>query len=378
MPSSEPGVHRTYELSGSSFEIGQQHGRALPAEIVTELSAALKQLAVQRNETTMEVLAAFRARFGPVVESLLPGALEEVRGVADGAGLSVDAAFFASYRDGTPASFGSSAAEEGCTAFACVGSSSVTRGAIIGQTKDTGAPLERYRMMRLHDTEAGRRHILCTYPGWAASWGLLSDGALAWVGNSLYGLPPSPDDDTRLLPTSILKRLAMQHTNLSELRAELSSRELLFTDGAFTFADRSGAVAVLECVAGRNVWRDVKQGWAVHANHALLPALIPHEDKHGGWGPTFIDDSKARQARLEELLAAEPAPLGVSAARQMLGDRSGPGFPICSHEGEAEIMTTAAYVVDLAAGDLWVAIGPPDSNEFERYAFDQAAAEPRL
>jgi hypothetical protein len=62
----------------------------------------------------------------------------------------------------------------------------------------------------------------------------------------------------------------------------------------------------------------------------------------------------------------------------MLGDRSGPGFPICSHEGEAEIMTTAAYVVDLAAGDLWVAIGPPDSNEFVRYAFDQAAAEPRL
>eukprot|EP01052_Picozoa_sp_SAG31_P034834 SAG31_NODE_4123_length_3561_cov_3.577701_2_plen_85_part_00 len=55
----------------------------------------------------------------------------------------------------------------------------------------------------------------------------------------------------------------------------------------------------------------------------------------------------------------------------MLADRGvEDGFPICSHEGEAEIWTTAAYIIDLASGVLMLCIGPPDSNAFLKYKLE--------
>jgi hypothetical protein len=61
--------------------------------------------------------------------------MEEVAGVAEGAGLSFDAAFFAGYRDG----WDGSAAGEGCTSFVRhVSEGEGGPGVFIGQTKDTG------------------------------------------------------------------------------------------------------------------------------------------------------------------------------------------------------------------------------------------------
>ena len=108
-----------------------------------------------------------------------------------------------------------------------------------------------------------------------------------------------------------------------------------------------------------------------HANHPVLPSLLPYEDPYGGWGATFQQDSRDRHARLESLLKRS-APLDVFSAQQVLADRGG-GFPICSHKGEAAISTTAAYVVDLRKGVLWIAIGPPDSNKFASYTFEGTA-----
>ena len=288
------GLHQVYVFSGTPFEIGRQHGSALAQEIVSEMSPALQEYSRARAEAPEVTLRNFRLMYEPVVVNVLPGAMDEVRGIAEGSSLSVDAAFFAAFRDGTPATFAGNGKGEGaCTAFVCTGSRSATGGVMIGQygfpsraihtsyntarafcaltlsikflpagqTKDTDAPLDRYRVMRLHDKESGRRHILCTYPGWAASWGLLSGGTLGWVGNSLYGMPPS--SSCNLLPTSILKRLAMRLESVEELRSEVSKHGLCFTDGAFTFGDRFGAAFMLECVAGRNEWQEVTTGWAV-------------------------------------------------------------------------------------------------------------------
>ena len=41
---------------------------------------------------------------------------------------------------------------------------------------------------------------------------------------------------------------------------------------------------------------------------------------------------------------------------------------MCSHPGEAEIWTTAAYIVDLSSATLWVCIGAPDQQHFEPYS----------
>ena len=128
-------LHHVYVLSGTPFEIGRQHGLALAQEIVAEMSSALQEYSSSRGETPEATLRAFFAMYAPVVADMLPGAMDEVRGLAEGSGVSVDAAFFAAYRDGTPASFArDTKSEEGCTAFACTGSSSATGGVVIGKS----------------------------------------------------------------------------------------------------------------------------------------------------------------------------------------------------------------------------------------------------
>ena len=159
-------AHLRYSFAGDSFAIGQQHGAALTAELRAEYEPALRQLAESRGESGEATLGAFAAKYGPIVDELDGTALDEVRGVAAGAEISFDAAFFAAYRDGTPAAFGPELRSdnpqqgEGCTAIACSGEATASGGVLIGQTKDTGMPLDRYRIQRLQRAD-GRTHILC-------------------------------------------------------------------------------------------------------------------------------------------------------------------------------------------------------------------------
>eukprot|EP01052_Picozoa_sp_SAG31_P034833 SAG31_NODE_4123_length_3561_cov_3.577701_1_plen_340_part_00 len=291
-----------YEFTGTAYEIGLQHGMALAAEIRREYEPALAACAASRGagEDGHSTLSAFSATFLPVVEELLGAdAVAEVAGTADGAGISFDAAFFAAYRDGWGGGTAprGSDSDEGCTAFLCAADATNTGGIVLGQTKDTNAPLERYRVCRLRYSDSGVQHILCTYPGWAASWGLLMNGGLSWVGNSVYGLPAPAS--TRVLPTSILKRLAMQSSSVAQLMGTVRSKGLQFSDGAFTIGDRTGAAWLLESVAGRSEWASIASGTVVHANHVLSSTLSQFEDKQGGWGENFMSDSRDRQARLE-------------------------------------------------------------------------------
>ena len=80
-------------------------------------------------------------------------------------------------------------------------------------------------------------------------------------------------------------------------------------------------------------------------------------------------------------VASSSGNIDVTVAKRALADRGGSGFPICCHAGEscAQISTTAAYVVDLKQGVLWVAIGAPDLNSFVRYSFqNDDGAAPKL
>ena len=159
-------AHLRYSFAGDSFAIGRQHGAALAAELRAEYEPALQQLAEARGESTDATLRAFAEKYSPVVDELDGTALDEVRGVASGAGLPFDAAFFAAYRDGTPATFGpelrsdNPQSGDGCTAVVCSGEVTASGGVLIGQTKDTGMPLDRYRLQRVRRID-GRTHLLC-------------------------------------------------------------------------------------------------------------------------------------------------------------------------------------------------------------------------
>ena len=136
----------------------------------------------------------------PLAETYVPRAVDEVKGMADGAALPFEFCLFAAFRDGFVADWlgggggstpgaavpgsgtaGGGAADrdrdsstsqggDGCTAFACTQSTTASGGVVIGQTKDTGVGgVARYRVMKIHYTDTGVKHIVGNYCGWAVS-----------------------------------------------------------------------------------------------------------------------------------------------------------------------------------------------------------------
>ncbi|MEO6907164.1 MAG: C45 family autoproteolytic acyltransferase/hydrolase, partial [Abditibacteriaceae bacterium] len=181
---SDRSQHKVHHWSGSPFEIGLRHGRALCAQIRSEYEPALREFAQCCRQSEGQVLDGLVRHLEPIFQQYVPHAVEEIQGLAQGSELSFPQAFFAATRDGLAfPSQNDIALDDGeCTAVVCGKGTTQNGEVLIGQTKDTCAPLERYHIMRL-DYSDGRRSIVLNYPGWCANIGLTSHG-LCFTGNS--------------------------------------------------------------------------------------------------------------------------------------------------------------------------------------------------
>ena len=122
------GAHLVYDFRGTPFEVGVQHGKALRQEIRAEAQRPFERLGDDGQKVISKYEGLYREH--------MPAAIEEIHGIAEGAGLKYPHAFFAATRDGMRTG--------ACTAVACSGKQTADGHAFIGQTKDTNAPLDRF------------------------------------------------------------------------------------------------------------------------------------------------------------------------------------------------------------------------------------------
>jgi isopenicillin-N N-acyltransferase-like protein len=349
------GAHFVYEWSGSAFEIGRQHGETLRDEIIGEFAPALQSAAGVLGVSEARVLDRHRALYERQFAALLPRAIEEIQGIARGAELSYEQAFFAATRDGVrPTQLA-----DGCTAFFCGKSTTRTGGVLLGQTKDTPAPLSRYRIMKLHYDD-GLRVVTLNYPGWIAHAGISSNG-LANTGNSLYAAPP--DEET--VPFSLLKRLVMEKNSTQEVLRSVAG--LHFENCCVIIGDAAGAGICIEYVAGRQSTRDVSGEAFGHANSVLDPELKPLEDNaHDLCGDSA--SSPFRQKRIQHFLDEARGDLNVDRLKTFVADHEEYPHSICRHGECGDSSTTAAFIADLDAAALHVCIGNPCIAPFTEYS----------
>ncbi len=171
--------------------------------------------------------AAFRHVAG--VEAFLrdwaPHLLDEVRGIADGAGIDARAALWLQWGMRAP---------EACTAFAVGPEFTGDETVYAGQTKDTG-PGANERSIVLKVRPAGRPAILSfSYAGHLAQIGISSTGVSLW-GMSLYVAAPGSGANP------LLKRMLLECESVSAMR-ELADSISGENVGAFGFSDADGNV----------------------------------------------------------------------------------------------------------------------------------------
>jgi isopenicillin-N N-acyltransferase-like protein len=126
------------ELKGSAYELGLQHGKALAGEIRANLTLYF-DMVKGLTGTEPDLCLTHAGKFQKAINVNAPGLLEEMQGIAKGAGVSLDEILFLNARTELMSMRPSGEAERGeCTAIGLTGERTINGQAIIAQNWDGG------------------------------------------------------------------------------------------------------------------------------------------------------------------------------------------------------------------------------------------------
>ncbi|OQA73617.1 MAG: Acyl-coenzyme A:6-aminopenicillanic acid acyl-transferase [Firmicutes bacterium ADurb.Bin248] len=344
-----------YTFRGSHREIGRQYGEACRTLIEEHLDCVNAKL-LSKPWISKEKVDRLALEFRGYVREYAAFFDEEVEGLAEGAGIGLSEAYALQLRAELHRQLETG---DECTTYAVHASRTADGVALIGQDADLPAFYANIGVVTRIMPEGGPS-ILQFTPAGQVSYIGINDRGVGVFGNFLTC------GGWRIgFPRYLLSRLALTHervadalTHLSRVR-RASSRNLIMTDAA-------GDIADMETTAGRHAVLRAEDGILCHSNHYLSPELMEYE-AHGGEG---LANSRARYARMRELLHENAGGLDAGRMQAILRDRQGP-YPICRMPGdeESDTITAASVIARPALGQIMVAVGPPNQYEYKTYAF---------
>ncbi|KTR82796.1 C45 family autoproteolytic acyltransferase/hydolase [Leucobacter chromiiresistens] len=366
---------RVLEVSGSPRERGRQYGAGASDLIAKAIGYYSEALAAQTGMAWHEIVES-AAKWLPISERVAPHLVEEMRGVAEGAGvafleiltLNVRGEFVYSHQArgaGTAAHHDERDAVDGCTSFFLTGRASGTGHTLVGQNWDwrtlTGATTLVLRIVQdplptiIMQLEAGQigRH------------GANSAG-IALNANGLGGSFGSEIG----VPQTIIRRLVLDHHDLAgALKTLVKTRPHIASNALL--AHRSGYGIDLETTPHGVDWLfPDAQGAIAHTNH--FQASVPPQ-LAGHYRPVSADSLLRLprvRAGLERVASARDAHESLALVRAAMSDHLGYPEGVCTHPDTSaphltQWSTLLSSCVDLTTGEYRVAPGFPCETDYE-------------
>jgi isopenicillin-N N-acyltransferase like protein len=337
-------------VSGSPRERGRQIGEELgdlARETWREVLADLGERAARPlPEAELRALLAERAAFAARVA---PDLDEELRGVAEGAGVDYEVAVAinnVNELNSVAAVRGSSTfalPEKHCLSLVVPAAHSATRGVLLAQTWDSprNAPLP---WLLTVEEEAGRS-VFLTDPGWLGGAGV-NDRGTASVHTGLH-MTTYPVG----IGYSHIARRIMQAPSAAAALA--ASTEFASSDGChYLIGDRTGASDAIVAADQHTVVP--VDGWLSTHYHVDDPAFAPMLE---------TDNAKSlhRTGRILDLARAqaERGPINPLQPFELFGDHAtdASGAAVCLHQGEMRI--AGMIVADAGSQTVWASVGNP-------------------
>jgi isopenicillin-N N-acyltransferase like protein len=345
------------ELEGEDYERGRQYGARARRAIRHNVEAYLRLVeyyAGLDHETALQAAAAFV----PIVETHAPDLLEEMRGIADGAGCDLVEVVFLNARSELMG-----AMREGeCTALAAGPEVTDQGQVLLGQNWDWYTAVESEPFL-LRIRQPGKPQVLT----------LAEAGQVGKIGMNSAGLGVclnflAHTDRGQGMPVHVILRQMLGCASLGEAIRQAYS---VPRGGAanILLAHAAGETLDLELTPADADFLYAESGWLVHANHFESVRL------RGGDAEIARSRSTlARAARARRLLRAAAATTQVSldTFRAILTDHTYGAYAICRHAepGEAPLQQTAtraSVVMDLSARTMHVAAGQPCQQAYGPY-----------
>ncbi|MGW5737462.1 MULTISPECIES: C45 family autoproteolytic acyltransferase/hydolase [Streptomyces] len=369
------------EISGTPVERGRQYGEAVRPQLHAAL-AYYEEAFGQSSGLTWDQVTARATRWLEPVRDYAPHLLEEMRGIADGAGVKLPDILalnargeviydrsFADMKTGgaTDEQAADSRAKEeaadGCTSFAAYGEASGDGHVWAGQNWDWRAGVADTVVMLRVVQPPHPTLIMQVEAGQIGRQGANSAG-IALNANGLGGR----FSDAIGLPQTVVRRSVLdQHSITDALDVLCRTRAHIASNALLTC--REGFAVDLETTPAGHGWMYPTDGLLVHGNHyqAGVPAAIAAHYR------PMSSDSLVRVPRAQQGLAALRSSTGADESRklikQAMSDHLGHPESLCTHPDprKPEVKHWATLVsscVDLTSGDYHVTAGTPCDRDY--------------
>jgi len=345
-----------YEFSGTEREIGQQYGEACKNEIKHMVGWWYDNLAEMMPGKTLQDIISATKQFEAPTKEYAPELYEEMVGIAEGSGVSLDDILFLNGSYEIDAAFPVFMA---CTSFAASGKATKDGKTILGQNYDW---YEKSDVVVLRiKPKNGPAYLTVTLAGHLGQVGINEYGIgqfvniLLWP-KSIVGVPYNVIANKILLQKNVpdMVRVITQCQRAIAFNHMLAGKDGEIID-VETTPDKCGCI-----LPDRDI--------LAHSNHYLCHYL----QKDDLNDQTSFPDSFLRQYRLQQLMEDKRGELCPEVMMEILKDHRGYPDSICRHMDMTgptyeRFETTMSMIAVPGEGKLYATANPCQNPVFKLY-----------
>ena len=366
-------------VEGGPRERGRQYGEAARGRVRRSIEAygeVFRQCAGwDRPAVTEQAL-----RYVPPIERFGSSYLEEMRGIAEGAGVGFQDVLSINVRTEVMFAAKARAAEtesrrpDGCSAFAVIPEASANGHTLIGQNWDWFLHSSETCVVLEVRQERGPDFVTVVEAGLLAKTGMNSSG----IGLATNALVTDQDKGVPGVPYHLVLRAILDSENISDAYAVMQ-RGFRSSAANFLVAHVDGIAVDVEAAPGdfaRLFLIFPEDGVLLHTNH-FRSWLFDLKDV-SLW---VMPDSPFRLERLTSRINGVRPKLSIETFREALADHGNHPSGICCHpdprmDPHDRGTTVASVLMDLDAKRMWVADGHPCTSPYRELDYAEFLSKP--
>ena len=382
MTSEQGDAMRTFphvRVAGGPYERGLAYGRGAGERVATSIAAYREVFQTYASWDWAHVREQALA-YLPVISAHAAKAVEEMRGIADGAGAELADILAINVR--TEVMFAATARQAEaagrppleCSAVAVLPEASADGHTLIGQNWDWLLHCYDTVIVLEAEQEDGPDFVTVVEAGLLAKTGMNSSG----IGLATNALVTDQDRGEPGLPYHVLLRMILDAEVLSDALAALQLGRRS-SSANYLVAHRDGMAVDVEAAPGdfsRLYLSYPDDGVVLHTNHFLTDRL-PVRDV-SLWA---MADSPFRLERLRTVIRAAGPAVSMDDLAALLADHANFPSGICCHPDRRldrldQSSTVASVLMDLDERTMWVADGHPCTAEYRRLDYGAFLSKP--
>jgi len=348
-------------VEGDPYACGEQHGvqakRLIRHNIDYYLGLWRRCLGLSRSQVLAKA-----AEFVEPIRAFDADLLEEMRGVADGVGVSLEEVIAVNSRYEL---VWSQMSRGGCTALAALPEATASGHTLLAQNWDYKVGVRDHCILLEVKQEGKPSVVMHTEAGIIGHKGLNSEG----IGLTVNAMVSDRDRFEPSVPFWLLCRRALNSRSLAEaMNVVLSTGRSVSSN--LILAQAGGAAVDLESTPLDVSIITPEKGILVHTNHFVGQRSLSVKDE---FVKTF-SHSIYRYSRAKASLERMSGSLSTESFKEVLRDHFGRPYSICAHEDpnveeDYRGETLASIIFDLETRNIFITKGPPCKGPYHRLNF---------